>query len=233
MMIVGLSTGCLHTWDMDIYEKINRILASSAEAIEINICDFNDFMVFDPLKVNSGINRMKIISFHLPWSGIIYGCNNETDMIMRKMAELKRHFPIKTFTVHSNLIESFDIFENFELLVENLESPFIFGSTAAEIRQIKSIYNPNFLFDITHSFLVDSSMRDAEKIVEVMGDSLKMVHASGFKSGNSHSMICGADNQALILEWIKKLKHLPIILEGQVHKPELINKDIELLKDLE
>ena len=232
-MIVGLSTGCLHTLDMDIYEKINKILASSAEAIEINICDFNDFITFDPQKVNNGISRMKIISFHLPWAGIIYGSNNETEMIMRKMAELKRYFPIKTFTIHSNLIESFDIFEKFELLVENLESPLIFGSTAAEIRQIKSIYNPDFLFDITHAFLVDNSMREAEKIVDMMGDNLKMVHVSGFKSGNSHSMISGADNQSLVLEWASKLKHLPIILEGQIPKIEFINKDIELLKSLE
>lgn len=232
-MIIGMSTGCFHTWDANVYEKIDRVLESRAEAIEINICDFKDFMAFDPEKVSAEISRMKVLSFHLPWKGIVYGCNKETDMLMEKMEELKRCLTISSFTIHADIIESLDIFEKFELLVENLNSEEKFGSTVKDIKEIKKIYNPNFVLDIAHVYQMDKEMKDVAKMEEIMGDNLKMLHVSGFKGVNQHSMISGADNQNIILEWAHRLHHFPIILEGQIPSPEFLEKDIELLKSHE
>ncbi len=227
-MIVGLSTGCFYTWGLDIYQEIKKVLSSEYNAIQIAFPFKKDILVFKPFE----IKNMELVVVHLPWKDVAYDDNKETKKILEKMKEIKKMIEIKYFIIHPNNVENFDVFKDFNVLVENLGSIRKFGSRLEDLKEIKKKFNPNFLLDLTHVYKIDKNMKELDDIIKLFGNNLKMLHVSGFKNGNEHSMLYDADNRDLIIKYIKKLKQYPIILEGQIPSNNLINKDLELIKNI-
>jgi len=225
-MIIGLSTGCFYGWDIDIYQKIENVLSSKSSSIEISFAFKNDFLKFKPLK----IENMRWISIHLPWKNITYDNNKETKKILKKMKEIKDIIEIKYFVVHPNTVKDFEIFGDFNVLVENLGSIEKFGSKLNDLEEIKKKFNPNFLLDLTHIYKIYNDMKKLNSFIKIFDKNLKMMHVSGFKNGNEHSMLYDADNRDLIIKCVKRLKQYPIIIEGQIPSVNLINKDLELIE---
>jgi len=189
-MILGLSTGCFYKFNINIYQKIENILNSRSNAIEISFPFKDDFLKFKPFK----IENMNWISIHLPWKNIIYSKNKETQHILNKIKEIEKIIEVKYFIIHPNVVKNFNVLENFNLLVENLGSIEKFGSKLKDLKKIKREFNPNFLLDLAHIYKIDNHMKQLNDTIKLFNRNLKMIHVSGFKNNNEHSMLYNADN---------------------------------------
>jgi endonuclease IV len=229
-MIIGLSTGCFFPWKPDVRSQMEEVLSMNIDALQILCASIGELDEF----IKSGLQPMKMknVYFHLPWKGIRYGCNKETESVIKKMRELKQKAGINSFVIEADSIENIDPLKGFNILVENLNVLGKFGATAEDITKIKKSYNTGFVFDIAHLYAAYGNFDKFGEMIDAMGSSLKMVHISGFSKGKWHSTIFDAENKKQLSECLKKLKHYPIIIESIMGSRETAEKELEFVRSM-
>jgi len=217
-IILGLSTGCFFKWKLDIYGKIKQVIESRANGLEIAFFYPEDVFSFEVRRLDiKKILAFDYVSVHLPYLKVLFKNNDLiTQKIVKKCLGLKKVLGVKNFIIHPNVVKAYSSLSVLAPLYENLGSPHKFGSSLEDLKQIKRMTNPQFLFDIAHLYKQKHNFSQLNQYLNLMKDKIGEIHFSGFKDKNEHSAIYNAENKEEALSILKRLQNFPLISEGQL-----------------
>lgn len=220
-MIIGLSTASLYKWNLDIYQKIEIVLNSNFNGIEIALRTKDELLNFKPPKIKTD----KRISIHLPWRSK-YTENSLN--VFEKMREIENSMKVDCFVVHCDDVEDFKIFENSNVIFENLWEENKFGHNFEQIKEVAKKTTNGFVLDISHMFK-GGEIKRIDDYIKMLKGRIKELHVSGIKDDYEHTQLFKSDNKMEVLGILKKFKNIPIVLEGVVEKRENLENDINFI----
>lgn len=216
---MGFSTGCLYQVEISLRDKLSVYLRAGATILELVFATVDDLMAFDSDdSLATKFRKFDSISVHAPWMGIRYfDGSGVTNHVMVKLTNICRHLNISGVVFHPDIIDSFCGLEivEFPVLIENMDSRKVFGTTVSDIAQIKTDYDFGFVIDMQHIFEHDPSMKLAFEMQEAIGNErLSCLHVSGANLEYYHAPLFMSTNQDVICDTLKRIPGIPVIMEG-------------------
>ena len=219
---VGFSTGCLYQYDIGLVEKLKAYLKAGATVLELAFRAPEALLAFEyGDEEKSKFAKFDIVTIHAPWEGIRYfDGSGGTDPVMRKLVSICQELSISGIVFHPDIVDNFTGLEivglELPVLIENMDYRKDFCTTPEDIAKVKADYDFGFVLDLEHVYEHDQSMGLANEMVEVMGDRLSHLHASGFNVEYNHAPLHVADNWEVICETLRTMSKVPVILEGDL-----------------
>jgi len=124
------------------------------------------------------LTTLPFVTIHAPTSGIIYGRNNQTERLFRKLRDLYLQIGAKNVTIHPDLVEDFSVFadQGMQFSVENNDNRKAFGQKTEEIAgYLKQNKDLGFTFDFAHAYQVNPDLVDDFLKLK---DRIRQVHLS-------------------------------------------------------
>jgi hypothetical protein len=83
-----------------------------------------------------------------------------------------------------------------------------------------------------HAYDIDQTMSYAKKLFNTFKNNLIPIHLSGSTKTKKHSLVYKSENREIILNFTKEIifkKSVPIIIEGEYHTLDELNKELLFL----
>ncbi|MBU2639017.1 MAG: hypothetical protein KJ955_08645 [Nanoarchaeota archaeon] len=232
MAQIGFSTGAMHVGYIPLEERIKIFKAAGANAVELSfgtLCAFKEFNISEGLLET--LSGYELVTIHAPWQGIRYDRNSTA--IIKRLKEICAQQKIYGIVVHAGTVDDYSILAESGLpfLIENMDSMARFGRLPKDFEKLRKEYDLGFVLDLQHAYANDNTMQLAGEFIDVMGDRLMELHASGQTECETHALLHKADNGNVIMGMLRA--NVPIILEGKVYGVvSAVEEEINLVKKL-
>jgi hypothetical protein len=216
-MIIGMSTGALCGSNLSHKERVALIRKAGFKAIEI--CFIRPHELFSGELENitaADLNPFEYVSLHAPCCD--YGRDFATYAIFRAIAGFdSRARKLNTVVFHPNHVADFDMFHDapFAYAFENMDrrgGTFKYPGNFSMLFGLKGSRNAKMVFDVTHAYTNDSSLRIAGEFVRLFAGRIVEVHISGY-AGYHEPLF--ETRQTEIVEAVRLLDK-PLIIESAI-----------------
>ena len=217
MAPLGFSTGCMYKSSLTLDNIISFYSHIGADALEISLGKAGELrnLHFDDDLIKT-INNFSYVSIHAPFKGIIYGDNDFSRHVLKKMQEICKELPVKGVVIHPDNVEDFKVLQDSGLpfLIENMDIRKKRGILAAEFSAYSMLYNFGYVLDLKHVYEHDRTMALASEYVSAMESRIKELHISGDGGDSSHVPLYSMDGKEAISGAIRLCPDVPIIIES-------------------
>lgn len=236
MAPLGFSTGCMYKSSLTLDNIISFYSHIGADALEISFGEAGQLRGFsldnDLIKT---INSFSYVSIHAPFKGIVYGDNDFSRHVIKKLGEFCEELPVKGIVIHPDNVVDFKVLEDSGLpfLIENMDKRKARGILATEFIAYSMLYNFGFVLDLKHVYEHDPTMVLASDFVQAMGSRLEEYHVSGHDGTSSHVLLHNSNNWKDIIYSLPYTNDKPIIIESVFEEPNefTAKKELEFLKE--
>ena len=217
-MEIGFSTEAFYKWEVSKNEIIDILSSLGTNSIEL-LYPTTESLFSDRLSNDSiqKLNEFDFISLHAPFLNVKYKQNNENSRILSELNAIAEKVDVKVVVFHPDLVEDFSLLSTSGLpvAIENMDPR---KKRGKDVNDLQSIFEefPKFgmVYDICHLSLVDPTLEEGEKMIEIFKDRIKEIHLSGIgKENESHVLLSESKNGDELLEHSRLLK-APKIIEG-------------------
>ena len=238
MQPIGFSTGCVYKLNLGIDKAVELYSSFGADAIELSFLSVIELLNFRlPREFVDNTEKYDYLSVHAPCKEIRYKKDYITYKCLGKLKELSYYLKVNNVVVHSDVVDDFSVFEDFNLpfSIENMDKRNKNGISLKEFEKLKEDYEFGFVLDLQHAYEHDNSMRLCYDLIEVMGKRLNEMHASGCNGNKNHNPVYSSENKDKITDILNLNLKVPRILEGVLSDnfKEEIQKELELVRSYE
>jgi hypothetical protein len=225
--VIGFSTQKLK-WEIGINEAIDVIQKNSFNGIVLSY--------ETPLKLMQEIgdqhlnmlSKFDYVAIHAPWLKVRY--NTSSKMLLKRLDFLAKVTNAQHIVFHPDVIDNWKIIRglNMPIVFENMSNESFFGTT---VEHMELINRQGFgvALDIGNAYSMDKTFGLARRILK-----LKPVHVSvSGKSGkNINCILSKSENRSKVLEFLKRCKGIPLILETDFSRrnDKLLKSELSLLR---
>ncbi len=240
-LIIGPSTGWVFAKDDFSLSGHQRILSNGkvqSNAFEVPLGGWDRESRRIKFLLKNGSFLRKVCGYRsLHLSGISHYRPEEVSLA----GELVGSFGASAALTHPEKVDGeypWEVYQMFlnkgvPLAIENMDKNKTSGFVLNELVDLVAKANCGFVLDLQHAFEHDPSMVYAQELLDAFSDRIVHYHVSGQTEDNNHALVCRADNNREIVDFLNKAlarKNAPVILEGEYSGPDELQKELKFLR---